>query len=259
MRVASKENNFVKAKFCPSVVEREPDWGLVKQYLPLLKSIVNKVLMNTPPTIDRESFYTLGLLGLISASKTFNKTSCNAFGRYAAIKIRGALLDEFRHLDWLTRGLRKKIRVFKQKVEALQQNLGRPPLDEEICNYLHLSKKEVEKLKPLLNPQLFIPIEPVRDSLEPKQEQKSFRLSEKLADVNQFTSREICERNEIKALLITYLKEMPKLVQQVFALHYVEGLFFTEIARIFNLSESRVCQLHTETLLKLRRKLQKQL
>lgn len=259
MRVASKENNFVKTKFCPSVVEREPDWGLVKQYLPLLKSIVNKVLMNTPPTIDRESFYTLGLLGLISASKTFNKASCNAFGRYAAIKIRGALLDEFRHLDWLTRGLRKKIRVFKQKVEALQQNLGRPPLDEEICNYLHLSKKEVEKLKPLLNPQLFIPIESVRVSLEPKQEQKSFRLSEKLADVNQFTSREICERNEIKALLITYLKEMPKLVQQVFALHYVEGLFFTEIARIFNLSESRVCQLHTETLLKLRRKLQKQL
>ena len=95
--------------------------------------------------------------------------------------------------------------------------------------------------------------------MEPKQEQKSFRLSEKLADVNQFTSREICERNEIKALLITYLKEMPKLVQQVFALHYVEGLFFTEIARIFNLSESRVCQLHAETLLKLRRKLQKQL
>lgn len=259
MRVASKENNFVKTKFYPSVVEREPDWGLVKQYLPLLKSIVNKVLMNTPPTIDRESFYTLGLLGLISASKTFNKTSCNAFGKYAAIKIRGALLDEFRHLDWLTRGLRKKIRVFKQKVEALQQTLRRPPLDEEICNYLHLSKKEVEKLKSLLNPQLFIPIETVNDSSAPKKEQKSFRLSEKLADANQVTSREICERNEIKALLITYLKEMPKLVQQIFALHYVEGLFFSEIAKIFNLSESRVCQLHTETLLKLRRKLQKQL
>ena len=112
MKVASKENNFVETKFCPSVIEREPDWNLVKQYLPLLKSIVNKVLRNTPPNLDRESFYTLGLLGLISASKTFNKSRYNAFGRYAAIKIRGALLDEFRHLDWLTRGLRKKIRVF---------------------------------------------------------------------------------------------------------------------------------------------------
>lgn len=259
MRVASKENNFTGTKFCPSVIEREPDWGLVKQYLPLLKSIVNKVLMNTPSNIDRESFYTLGLLGLISASKTFNKSNYSAFGRYAAIKIRGALLDEFRHLDWLSRGLRKKIKIFKQKVETLQQNLGRPPLDEEICNYLHLSKKEVEKLRPLLTPQIFIPIETVNDHSEPKYKQKSFGLSEKLADVNQFTSREICERNEIKALLITYLKEMPKLVQQVFTLHYVEGLFFSEIAKVFNLSESRVCQLHTETLHKLRRKLQKQL
>ena len=259
MRVASKENNFVGTKFCPSVVEKEPDWGLVKQYLPLLKSVVNKVLMNTPPSIDRESFYTLGLLGLISASKTFNKKTYSAFGKYAAIKIRGALLDEFRNLDWLSRSLRKKIKLFKQKVEVLQQNLGRPPLDEEICNYLHLSKKEVKNLKSLLVPQLFIPIESVNDPSDSKQEQKSFCLSEKLADVSQATGREICERNEIKALLITYLKEMPKLVQQVFALHYVEGLFFSEIAKVFNLSESRVCQLHAETLLKLRRKLQKQL
>lgn len=259
MRVASKENNFVETKFCPSAIEREPDWNLVKQYLPLLKSIVNKVLRNTPPNLDRESFYTLGLLGLISASKTFNKSRYNAFGRYAAIKIRGALLDEFRHLDWLSRGLRKKIKIFKQKVETLEQNLGRPPLEEEICNYLHISKREVEKLKFLLTPQLFIPIESVNDHSDQQQEQKSFRLSEKLADTNQITSREICECNEIKALLMNYLKEMPKLIQQIFALHYVEGLFFSEIAKIFNLSESRICQLHTETLLKLRRKLQKQL
>lgn len=259
MRVASKENKFIRTKFCPLEIEKEPDWDLVKQYLPLLKSIVNKVLMNTPPNIDRENFYTLGLLGLISASKTFNKINYNAFGKYAAIKIRGALLDELRHLDWLSRGLRKKMKIFKPKVEALQQKLGRPPLDEEICNYLHLSKKEVKKLKPLLTPQLFIPIETVSEHSDKKQEQKSFHLSEKLADVNQVTSREICERNEIKALLMTYLQEMPKIVQQIFALHYVEGLFFSEISKVFNLSESRVCQLHTETLLKLRRKLQKQL
>ena len=259
MRVASKENHFVGTKFCPPAIEKEPDWGLVKQYLPLLKSIINKVLANTPPSIDRESFYTLGLLGLISASKTYNKTTCNAFGRYAAIKIRGALLDEFRHLDWLSRGLRKKIKVFKQKLEVLQQNLGRTPSNEEICNYLHLTKQEVEKLKSLLTPQFFIPIETVNDPADSNYEQKSLGLAEKLADVNQVTGREICEINEIKALLMRYLQEMPKLVQQVFTLHYVEGLFFSEIARVFNLSESRVCQLHSETLLKLRRKLQKQL
>jgi RNA polymerase sigma factor for flagellar operon FliA len=257
MRVASKETNFVSAKFYPSAIEKEPDWALVKQYLPLLKSIVNKVLANTPPTIDRESFYTLGLLGLISASKTYNKKTYSAFGRYAAIKIRGALLDEFRHLDWLSRGLRKKTKVFKQKLEALQQNLGRTPSNEEICNYLHLTKQEVEKLKSLLTPQFFIPIEIVNDPTDSKHEPKSLGLAEKLADVNQITGREICEINEIKALLMSYLQEMPKLVQQVFTLHYVEGLFFSEIARIFNLSESRVCQLHTRTLLKLRRKLQK--
>lgn len=259
MRVASKKNLLIQKNFCPSIKETEPDWDLVKQYIPLLKSIVGKVLINTPPTIDRESFYTLGLLGLISASKTFNKTTYKSFGKYASIKIRGALLDELRHLDWLSRGLRKKIKLFKQKLEVLQQNLGRLPSDEEICNYLHLSKKEVDKLKFYLTPQLFFPLETSYEHSEQKQGPKNFCLAEKLADVAQVTSREICERNEIEQLLTTYLQEMPKVVQQIFELHYVEGLFFSEIACIFNLSESRVCQLHANTLLKLRRKLQKEL
>ncbi len=258
MRVASKKN-LVKTRSCVRTVESGPNWDLVKKYLPLLKSVTGKVLINTPYSIDRESFYTIGLLGLISASKTFKQAAYTSFSKYATIKIRGALLDELRNIDWLSRSLRQKIKLFKQKIECLKQNLGRPPLEEEICNYLHLSRKEVEKLRFFLTPQLFIPLETTIDYSEQNQDQKIFSFAEKLADANQISSREICEQNEIKQLLITYLKEMPKMIQQIFVLHYVDGLFFSELATIFNLSESRICQLHTETLTKLRKKLQKNL
>lgn len=256
MRVASKKN-LEKTRSCTCTAKSEPNWDLVKKYLPLLKSITGKVLINIPNNIDRESFYTIGLLGLISASKTFKQTDYTSFSKYATIKIRGALLDELRHLDWLSRGLRQKIKLFKQKIECLKQNLGRPPLEEEICNYLHLSRKEVEKLRFCLSPQLFIPLETTNDFSEQNQDQKTFSFSEKLADTNQISSRDFCEQNELKQLLITFLKEMPEMIQQIFVLHYVDGLFFSELATIFNLSESRICQLHTKTLAKLRKKLQK--
>lgn len=231
-----------------------PNWELVRQYLPLLKSIVGKMLINFPQDIDKEGIYTIGLLGLISASQTYNPTSQSKFGAYAGIRIKGALLDEMRRLDWLPRTTRVQIKMFKQKVTQREQALGRPLSDEEICNYLHVSPKKLSFLRHLSKPYTFVPLD-LNYELSNNEGDKTATLEEKIADLTQHNGREICEKNEIKTLLKDFLFELPKLTQQILALHYSEGLCLSEIAIVFKLSESRVCQIHANALTKLRKQI----
>lgn len=236
-----------------------PDWNLVRQYLPLLKSIVSKMIINFPPTTDRESVYTIGLLGLISASQTYQTVHNCGFGTYAGIRIKGALLDELRRLDWLPRTLRTRLKDFKQKLAKCESKLGRNLSDEEICNYLHINLKELCQIKELSKPFVFIPLELNYENINSENNENLFSLEEKIADTTQQTGLEICEKNEIKQMLKTYLAELPKTTQQLLALHYNEGLCLSEIAMAFNLSESRVCQMHADAIVKLRNKLLKSL
>lgn len=234
-----------------------PNWELVRQYLPLLKSIVSKMIINFPQSVDRESVYTIGLLGLISASQTYSKATNPGFGTYAGIKIKGALLDELRKIDWLPRTVRTRIKDFRQKLNQCEEKLGRSLSDEEICNYLHITPQELVEIKRLSKPFVFIPLELNYDGKE--NNEKIYSLEEKIADTSQKTGLEICEKNEIKQMLKSYLTELPKMTQQVLALHYNEGLCLSEIALAFNLSESRVCQIHANAISKLRNRLLKSL
>lgn len=231
-----------------------PDWDLVRQYLPLLKSIVSKMLINFPQGVDREGIYTIGLLGLISASQTYQRSTQAKFGAYASIRIKGALLDELRRMDWLPRTTRIQVRTFKQKVAQREQALGRSLSDEEICNYLHISPKKLSFLKHSSKPYVFIPLDLNYESGN-NDGDKMASLEEKIADLTQHTGREVCEKNEVKSLLKTFLLELPKLTQQILALHYSDGLCLSEIAIVFELSESRVCQIHADAITKLRKRI----
>ncbi len=235
-----------------------PDWELVRQYLPLLKSIVSKMTPNFPPSADRESIFTIGLLGLIAATQAYNKQTYNGcFGAYAKVRIKGALLDELRRLDWLPRSTRTRIKLFKQRLNQCEQSLKRPLSNEEICNYLHISKKELIQLKQLSKPFVFVHLD-FKSDID-NANNKNYTLEEKISDTNQINGREICEKNELKQILKEHLKALPKMVQQIFALHYYEGLRLSEIAVIFKLSESRISQIHSETIVKLRQRLLKSL
>lgn len=231
-----------------------PDWDLVRRYLPLLKSIVSKMLINFPQDVDKEGIYTIGLLGLISASQTYRHTTEFKFGAYAGIRIKGALLDELRRLDWLPRTTRVQVKAFKQKIAQREQALGRSLSDEEICNYLHISLKKLSFLRHLSKPCTFVPLD-LNYEHSNNDGDKTVSLEEKIADLTQHTGREICEKNEIKSLLKTFLSELPKLTQQILALYYSEGLRLSEIAVVFKLSESRICQIHTDALAKLRKRI----
>ncbi|MDR1254691.1 MAG: FliA/WhiG family RNA polymerase sigma factor [Puniceicoccales bacterium] len=231
----------------------EPDWDLVIQYLPLLKSMVGKILLHCSTTTDRENIYTVGLLGLISATQTFKREARCSFGSYASIRIKGALLDELRRLDWLPRGLRLKVKNFQHKVVQLEQKLGRSLSNEEICNYLHVDRTYGERIRQYAKPIVYVPLD-IAHSTAGKEED-NYSLQEVLADFEQDNGREIFEKKEMWQILRKCLKELPKFSQQVLSLYYVENLRLSEIAKVFQLSESRICQIHSQVIAKLRKKL----
>lgn len=235
--------------------ELPPNWNLVRQHLPLLKAIVAKMIIHFPNYTDKEGIYTIGLLALISSSQTYSECQKATFGTYAGIRIKGALLDELRRMDWLSRSNRAQVRTFRHQLSHIEQTLGRPLSEEEICNYLHLTPRQLRQLQRYNRPYTFIPLEVHHSHGNNDSGDHSYSLEEKLADINQKDGRELCERNEIRSILKKLLKQLPKLTQQILALHYAEGLYLAEIARIFNLSESRVCQLHSDAITKLRKRL----
>ncbi|MDR0755831.1 MAG: FliA/WhiG family RNA polymerase sigma factor [Puniceicoccales bacterium] len=231
----------------------EPDWDLVMRYLPLLKSMVGKVLLHCSTVTDRENIYTVGLLGLISATQTFKREARCSFGSYASIRIKGALLDELRRLDWLPRGLRLKVKNFQHKVVQLEQKFGRPLSNEEICNYLHVDKTYGERIKRYAKPIVYVPLDIVHSAVG--DEEDKYSLQEVLADLSQDNGREIFEKKEMRQILRKCLRELPKFSQQLLSLYYVENLRLSEIAKVFQLSESRICQMHSQVIAKLRKKL----
>lgn len=245
----------IKCAYEKNPGSNSPKWDLVKQYLPLLKSIVSRMILHFPSTIDKEDVYTMGLLGLISATQGFDEAQGYSFGAYAAIRIKGSLLDELRRIDWLPRSLRLKVKVFKEQVNALEQSLGRTASEEEICAALRLDKHAYQKLKNYSKPLICIPLEIGAGGSGGEEGDERYSLQEVLADITQENSREIFEKKEIRQILKEHLKTLPLATQKLFALYYVEGLRLAEIAKVFGVTESRVCQIHSEAIGRLRKQL----
>ncbi|MCQ2955661.1 MAG: sigma-70 family RNA polymerase sigma factor [Opitutales bacterium] len=240
----------------PSNDIQRPNWELVKLYLPLVKSITKKTLAHFPDSIDRESIHTIGLLGLISASKSYNARKDARFGAYAAIRIRGALLDELRRLDWLPRHLRQKITRYNKTLKHWEQTLGRPLSDDEACNYLHLTKKQLNQVKQYLKPYVFISIDQPCDW---DRENSSLLIANQLADHNQQTGIDAYEQKELYELLHHEVNQLPEKMQHMFQLHYQQGIHWSQIATLFQLSKSRICQMHTLMIQRIRKNLMKHL
>ena len=235
--------------------KKRPDWTLVRDHLPLLKSIIGKMSPNFPPTIDRENMYAVGLLGLISAGQTFNPNKDAQFGTYAAIRIKGALLDELRHSDYLPRYLRTTVKAVKKMMTAYEEEFQQPPSDKVICDYFQLTPQKWNRLKPHLKPRVTLSL---NKSLLPHDE-TALTLQEQLEDVQQKTARELYEKKELMDLLKLQVQFLSEPEQKILDLHYNEGAFLSEIARRMRLGQSKVWQMHAKAIEKIRRRIVKAL
>ena len=222
--------------------------ALTERYLPLVRSVVDRIRINLPPHIEAEDLYSVGILGLIAAVKNYDPKQNNTFAAYASRRIRGSVLDELRRLDWRPRRARAKARRIKEVIAEIEQKNGRPATDEEVRQVLGISAKEYAKWLEEAKPACFLALDQSPD--EENGERSS--LHEIIADDTDVLARDDMERRELQELVAQRIRQLPDIPRKILAMYYHENMRLAEIASVFSLTESRICQIHAQTIIGLR-------
>lgn len=221
---------------------------LIVQYLFLVKFVVGRVAAGLPAHIKLDDLYSSGVTGLIKAVEKYDPTMNNKFETYAILLVRGAIIDELRQLDWIPRSIHQKANQIAIAQQTLQQQLGRDPTDGELSSHLGISEDELNELLDKVRPAVFVPL----NAEFSMQEEDGASMSERIADARAKTSFEVADRKEFQGILEKAIASLPEQERRVLTLYYYEELMLKEIGKIMGVSESRVSQIHTKALLKLR-------
>jgi RNA polymerase sigma factor for flagellar operon FliA len=226
---------------------------LLVEYAHLVKYIASRLAVNLPSSVDRNDLTSAGILGLIKAVETFEPERGFKFETYAAHKIRGSILDELRALDWVPRSVRQKARDLQKTYAKLENELGRLPYDDEVCESLGISLKEFEDLLSDVAPATLISLEeamPDRSS-----DSKELRVIDTIEDPGSSNPLKELGFIEVKGILKDAIANLPEKEKLVVALYHYEELTLKEIGVVLDITESRVSQIHSKAILKLRSKL----
>ena len=224
---------------------------LTLRYLGLVKYVVRKMIKNYPPAIEENDLYHIGTLGLVEALERFNIDYGIKFETYAIPRIKGSIIDELRKMDWIPRSLRNKTNMFKEKTGELEQKFGGAYTDTEVSKGLGIDEKELNTWKRDLNSLNMLSLDrPIDDS----NGQNLYDMIEEEED--SYADNNI-EEEEMKKILLEAIKQLPEKTRLAITLYYYEKLTFKEIGKILNVSESRISQIHSETMGKLKKSITK--
>ncbi|MGN0031447.1 MAG: FliA/WhiG family RNA polymerase sigma factor [Candidatus Gastranaerophilaceae bacterium] len=218
---------------------------LIVQYIYLVRYAVGRVKVSLPSSISVEDITGYGVEGLINAIERFSPVRNTRFETYALIRIRGSILDKVRSQDFLPRSVRKKIKEVKQAAEVLKQELGRIPTTSEIAQSLDM---DPEKVNQLLSEDV------VMTSIYDKRgtSDDSMEIIDTIEDDNKLNPQERMEEQTVKSDLQKALQRLPERERVLMVLYYQEDMTMKEIGETLNMSESRVCQLHAQAIMKLK-------
>jgi RNA polymerase sigma factor for flagellar operon FliA len=234
----------------PAAVDEK---DLIERYLPLVRNVVDRIKLNVPAHVDADDLYSVGITGLIAAVRKFDPNQGSTFASYAAMRIRGAILDELRRMDWCPRRARARSRKLKNAINDVEQKVGRAATDAEVCAALGIGPKEYEKWVEEAKPVTFIAIDQTSDG----EDGEGPSLHDLLRDDNDKTGRDNLEKAELLQLLAQRIQELPDIPRKILAMYYFENMRLAEIAEVFDLTESRICQIHAQTIIGLRGWLQR--
>ncbi|HYG35196.1 MAG TPA: FliA/WhiG family RNA polymerase sigma factor [Clostridia bacterium] len=218
---------------------------LVRSYLPLVKTLVGRIAMTLPAHVEADDLYSVGMVGLLNAVRNYDPKGGSSFESYARVRIRGAIFDELRRLDWVPRSVHEKARKVEAVIQELEQKKGALPTSEEIAKGLNLSMSEYEQLLEEIRPATFVCL----DSVQTSEEGGDSARYESVADSSQSDPAETAARNELSRLILERLDQLPEMQKKVLALYYFEDLRLREIAEVFGVTESRICQIHAQAIL----------
>ncbi|MGA8178492.1 MAG: FliA/WhiG family RNA polymerase sigma factor [Desulfobacterales bacterium] len=235
---------------CPVAMEDADFKGredLIIKYAPLVKKIAERMAMRLPPQISKEELIGPGILGLFDAIEKFDSTKGIKFKTYANMRIKGAILDELRKMDWISRSVRKNINRIEDAIRALELKLGRSPKDDEIAEEMGIDIESYYKMtSKSCGVNLLSLDELMLDGATPK-------ISKQVSDVpSPFDNLKV---KEIKTVIAKALSTLSKKEQLVMSLYYYDELTLKEIANVLDLTESRISQIHSKAIIRLRVKM----
>lgn len=249
-KVTPKTRMFAKSMYGNAEAEEKKRNQLIQDHLPLVKSIVGKMFPLLPKSAELEDIYSIGVKGLIVAVNQFDPVKGSSLGAYASYRIRGAIIDELRKLDYLPRGDRAKAKKLQQNIRELELKLGRPCSETEIQDHLGMSKAEYSKLLKDTQPVYLISVNQSVDNSAENGESSS--LSDVLEDPNLPDLRDICDRKDDIIILRDKIKQLPDQQKKILVMYYYEEMKLSEIAVVFGLTEARISQILSHTILSLK-------
>ncbi len=228
----------------------------IEKYAPLVKYVAGRVAMNVPNSVEFNDLVSYGILGLIDAIDKFDPKREIKFKTYAVTRIRGSIFDELRAIDWLPRSVRQKAKEIERTIADLEAKLGRAAKDEEIAEALDISVQEFHALLLRVSGNALISIDE-NWFMNDGSDNAPMSIEDTLESSDSYNPDVVAEKDEIKKLIAKALMELPDREKQVLILYYYEGLTLKEIGSILAVTESRVSQLHTKAIMRLRGKLEK--
>lgn len=222
----------------------------ILEYLPFVKSVVHRIAVHLPPTVDMDDLINAGVIGLMNAMENFDDRRGNKFSTYAVFRIKGAVLSELRSRDHLSRSSRSKIRELMTVYETLEQRLGRTATDEEIAEEMGLDLDDFYKIRAMSN-MSFVNFEEI--GISAKEEKAG--LMEYLIDGSGEDPSDLTGLKELQHCIADAIEELPEKEKLVVSLYYWDELTMKEIGATLELTESRVSQIHSQAIVHLRKKL----
>ena len=224
----------------------------VRQYAPLVKYVAGKVAIGMPHNVEFDDLVGFGVFGLFDAIEKYDPEKHVKFKTYAVTRIRGAIYDELRSIDWVPRSVRQKTKEIEETVHTLESTLGRSASDLEIAAKMGVSIKDLHKTMQKISSSSIISLNDLWYSGE---ENDRVSIVDSIESPSSLNPDIIVEKDEIKRVIVQAISELPDKEKKVLVLYYYEDLTLKEIGKVLEVTESRISQLHTKAIMRLRSKL----
>ncbi|MGI8427315.1 MAG: RNA polymerase sigma factor WhiG [Actinomycetota bacterium] len=226
---------------------------LILHYAPMVKFVAGRMRSGLPSTVEQADLISYGIFGLIDAISKFEPDRAIKFETYAVSRIRGAIIDELRSIDWVPRSVRFKARQLEKKTGELENKLHRAPTDQEVAAAMQISVKELQAIYTQISTVSVAALDEL--ILGGNEDSGRMPLIETLEDPAAESPEAAFEAEEMKEILSKVVDKLPERERKVVSLYYYEGLTLSQIGEVLGVSESRVCQMHTKAVFQLRSRL----
>ncbi|MDR2324603.1 MAG: RNA polymerase sigma factor FliA [Acidovorax sp.] len=224
--------------------------ALIRQHAPLVRRIAHYMIAKLPPNVELDDLIQVGMIGLAEALSRYESTQGVQFETFASQRIRGAMIDELRENDWMSRSSRKGQKDIEVTIRRLEQTLGRAPRESEIAQAMELSLDDYQSLlSKVRGTQLFY-----LEDLSPGQDDEESFLDRYVAD-SSADPMAMLRDHRLRAALVEAIDSLPEREKYVMGMYYEHDMNLKEIAAVLEVTESRVCQLHSQAIARLRTKM----